>query len=98
MRWHTKNIHRMLVAQQPLDAKSNKKIKPGPMLPDSIGTGQANAHEQSLYFIDPFYYRTDRSKRLLRVIRNHWRRCLFRLHLAPCPPKGELSFHLHTWN
>jgi len=34
-----------------LDAKSIKKIKPGPMLPDLIGTGQANAHEQSLYFV-----------------------------------------------
>jgi len=28
-----------------------RKFKPGPMLPDSIGTGQANAHEQSLYFV-----------------------------------------------
>jgi hypothetical protein len=25
-----------------------KKIKPGPMLPDIVGTGQANTHEQSL--------------------------------------------------
>ena len=37
MRWHTKNIHRMLVAQQPLKTKSTeslykqKKAKPVPI-------------------------------------------------------------------
>jgi len=70
MRWHTKNIHRMLVAQQPLDAKRTKKIKPGPMLPDLIGTGQANALEQSLYFVITFLHRSERPKLLHRAIRS----------------------------
>ena len=41
---------------------------------------RAHAHEQSLYFVNTSFYRTDRSKRLLRAIRELDRRCLFRLH------------------
>ena len=40
----------------------------------------ANAHEESLYFVISFFYRGYRKKLLLRVIRNSWRRCLFRLY------------------
>jgi cytochrome c2 len=32
-----------------LDTKSTKKVKPGPALPDIVGTGQANAQEHSEY-------------------------------------------------
>ena len=59
-----------------LDAKRTKKIirRGGPP------AGQASAHEQSLYFMITSFFRTDSSKRLLRVMGNLRRRCLFRLH------------------
>ena len=60
-----------------LDAKSIKKIKDKRMTPPVC---PANAHQQSSYFVITPYYRADRTKLLLRVVWDSWRRCLFRLH------------------
>jgi hypothetical protein len=56
-----------------LDTKkrNKRKIKDKRIAPPVC---PANAHEQSFYFVITSYYRTDRSKLLLRVARNSWRR------------------------
>jgi len=57
-----------------LDTKkgNKRKIKPGPML-----RRPGRPTHMSIHYV---FYRTDRTKILLRVIYNLWKRCLFRLH------------------
>jgi hypothetical protein len=53
-----------------LSCYKEKKQKKNQARPDAPPAGQANAHEHSLWFVITFFYRTDRTKILLRVIHN----------------------------
>ena len=56
-----------------------KKIKAKPIAP-LVWPGQRTGRLR--YFVRGLNYRSDRTKLLLRVIRDSWRRCLFRFQTS----------------